>query len=160
MCRTATKTEAPATLGVHHVLELYGCPAALLDDALLVSHAMEHAAAISETKLLDKLVHHFPAQGVTALALLAESHIAIHTWPELGYAAVDLFACGERARPWAGCAYLVQKLQARRYSLRTIRRGQTCEWRQADSPGARNSSPGAKAGEGDLANDAVCQLLG
>lgn len=89
MYRTAPKTKAPVTLGVHHVLELYGCPAALLDDALIVSDAMEHAAATSETKLLDKLVHHFPAQGVTALALLAESHIAIHTWPELGYAAVD-----------------------------------------------------------------------
>ena len=124
LCRTARRTQPFVPPGIHHVLELYDCPAAVLNDASLLSEAIEQAGAVAKTKLLNKLVHSFPTQGVTALALLAESHIAVHTWPELGYAAVDLFACGERARPEAGCAYLIQTLQARRYSLRKLWRGQ------------------------------------
>lgn len=122
--RTAGKTQPHAPMGVHHVLELHGCPAVLLNDAALLSKIIGNAATLSNTKLLNTLVHPFPGHGVTALGLLAESHIAVHTWPEHGYAAIDLFACGENARPEAGCAYMIRALQARRHTLRTIWRGQ------------------------------------
>lgn len=141
LCRTATRLQPPAPLGIHHILELYGCSAEALNDASLLSEVMEKAAALSNTKLLYNLVYSFPNQGVTALALLAESHIAIHTWPEHGYAAVDLFACGQRARPEAGCAYLIQALQARRHRLHTIRRGQAHDVRFPDFPVEENSAP-------------------
>ncbi len=123
LCRTARTEQPPAPVGVHHMLELYGCPASVLDDPRRLARIMEATAAVSKTRLLNLLVHPFAAQGVTALALLAESHIALHTWPEFGYAAVDLFTCGPRAKPDAGCAHLVEALQARRHSLSTVRRG-------------------------------------
>lgn len=116
------------------MLELYGCPSAVLDDASLLSEILRKAAAISNTQLLNLHVHPFATQGVTALALLAESHIALHTWPEYGYAAVDLFACGTRARPDVGCAYLVKALQARRHSLSTVRRGRGVDMHWMDEP--------------------------
>ncbi len=134
MCRTARTEHPPAPVGVHHMLELYGCPAAVLDDPRLLARIMEEAAAISNTRLLNLLVHPFANQGVTALALLAESHIALHTWPEYGYAAVDLFACGMRANPDAGCAYIVKALQARRHSLSTVRRGQVADVNWMNEP--------------------------
>ncbi len=105
------------------MLDLYGCPSAVLDDAALLTEIIEKTAAISNSRLLKTVVHPFPTQGVTALALLAESHIALHTWPEYGYAAVDLFACGAHARTEAGCAHLIKALQASRHSLSSMRRG-------------------------------------
>lgn len=127
MRKTAAKTQPRGAMGVHHVLELYGCPPVALNDPALLSRVIADAAAHSNTKLLDSFVHPFPGHGVTALGLLAESHIAVHTWPEHGYAAVDLFACGEGARPEAGCAYVIEALQARRHTLCTIRRGEALD---------------------------------
>ncbi|MCC7175339.1 MAG: adenosylmethionine decarboxylase [Bryobacterales bacterium] len=105
------------------MLELYGCPASLLDDPGQITKILEEAAVVSKSKLLNLLVHPFAPHGVTAVGLLAESHISVHTWPEYGYAAVDLFTCGSDAKPDAGSAYLIQALQARRHSLSTARRG-------------------------------------
>ena len=61
--------------------------------------------------------------GVTALALIAESHVAIHTWPEYGYAAVDAFTCGDRASAEEACRYLVEVFRAGRHVLRKLERG-------------------------------------
>jgi len=137
LCRAALGTHLPAPHGVHHILELYGCPAHILNDASLLSEIMDKAAATSNSTLLNKLVHSFPTEGVTAMGLLAESHIAIHTWPELGYAAVDFFACGKQAQPDKGCAYLIEALRASRFSAREVQRG------AADSaPGTETANAG------------------
>ena len=73
--------------------------------------------------LLKLSSHQFHPQGVTAVGLLAESHLSIHTWPEHGYAAVDVFTCGEEARPQQACDYLVKRFAARRHSLVVLPRG-------------------------------------
>ena len=67
--------------------------------------------------------HHFHPQGVTALGLIAESHVAIHTWPEYRYAAIDVFTCGRRANAEKACRYLISALKAERHSLKTLTRG-------------------------------------
>jgi S-adenosylmethionine decarboxylase len=72
--------------------------------------------------LLQLISHRFDPQGVTGLALLAESHLSIHTWPESGYAAVDVFTCGDHTMPELACNELVQALEAGRYSLRSFLR--------------------------------------
>ena len=68
------------------------------------------------------ITHQFQPQGVTGLALLAESHISIHTWPESGYAAVDVFTCGDHTMPEQACAILCSELQAKRHALKSFLR--------------------------------------
>ena len=82
------------TVGKHCILELYHCDAAKLDDEAFLRTAITAAAKRAGATLLNLITHRFEPQGVTGLALLAESHISIHTWPELGYAAVDVFKIG------------------------------------------------------------------
>ena len=82
-------------VGTHGLLDLYDCDAALLSDAAFVESALRDAALQSGATILAGHFHHFGAgMGVTGVLLLAESHISIHTWPEHGFAAVDIFLCG------------------------------------------------------------------
>jgi len=109
--------------GIHLVLELKGCPFEVLDDENLIKTAIEQASQKSMSTLLNLVSHKFEPVGVTALGLLAESHISIHTWPELGYAAVDIFTCGQYSDPHKACKFLVKFLQAQDYDLITLPRG-------------------------------------
>lgn len=106
-----------APVGIHCILELYDCPAQLLNDASFIQQTLREAAKQAQSTLLGEVLHKFEPQGITALALLAESHISVHTWPEAGYAAVDVFTCGEHTDPEKACLYLVHVLQAGRHSL-------------------------------------------
>jgi S-adenosylmethionine decarboxylase len=103
---------------------MYDCPAELLNDARFVELALTQATAESGCTLIKHLVHKFEPQGVTGLALLAESHISIHTWPEANYAAADVFTCGHKADPGKACAYLVRIFQAGQHSLMKLERGE------------------------------------
>jgi S-adenosylmethionine decarboxylase len=118
----ARSTTVP-TIGSHWILEMYDCPPAVIDDLEHVRLALRDAAKAARSTLLHEAAHAFEPQGVTALGLLAESHISVHTWPELGYAAADVFTCGEQATPKAACEHLATALQAGRYELRLIERG-------------------------------------
>ena len=111
-----------ATIGMHCILELHGCPADRLDDEAFVRQALEEASQQGLATLLKLTSHHFEPQGVTALGLLAESHISIHTWPESGYAAIDVFTCGD-ANPQMACGFLVEAFAAAEHSLQEIVRG-------------------------------------
>ncbi len=87
-----------AGTSVHLIADLGGCSG--LDDLQLVESALRDAAAAAHLTVLDVRLHHFgPGMGVTGVALLAESHISIHTWPEESVAAVDIFVCGEKSAP-------------------------------------------------------------
>lgn len=110
-------------IGTHCVLELHGCSSNLLNDENFIRDALTKASRVGLSTLLDLTSHKFHPQGVTALALLAESHISMHTWPELGYAAVDVFTCGQTAQPQRACAFLVRQFNARNYSLKVLPRG-------------------------------------
>lgn len=112
-----------APVGSHCILELHDCSAARLDDEQWVRDTLAYAAERARSTLLSLTSHRFEPQGVTSLALLAESHISIHTWPELGYAAVDVFTCGEHTDPRAACEAIAIRMGATSHSLREIRRG-------------------------------------
>lgn len=105
------------------MIELFGCPADLLDDLEHVRTAMHDAVTASRGTLLGECVHDFEPQGVTVVGLLAESHISVHTWPEHGYAAADVFTCGSAGDPEEACRSLAASLAAQRHELRTIERG-------------------------------------
>jgi len=110
-------------VGTHCLLELRGCDTRLLNDQAFVESALADAASASGATLLNTMSHRFEPQGVTAIALLAESHLSIHTWPELGYAAVDLFTCGTCCDPQAGCRVLAERFAADAFDLETVERG-------------------------------------
>lgn len=109
--------------GTHYILELYGCPAELLDNHDFVRDAVRQASEYAQSTLLDITSHKFHPQGVTAIGLLAESHLSVHTWPEHGYAAIDIFTCGRESTPDAACDFLVRHFQAERHSLLVLPRG-------------------------------------
>ena len=110
-------------VGLHCILEMYGCQSELLNNEAFVRQALTEAADQGMSTLLGLTSHAFEPQGVTALALLAESHISMHTWPEAGYAAVDVFTCGTTAQPQLACAFLVEQFQAGDHTLRQLSRG-------------------------------------
>ena len=108
--------------GTHLFADLTGC--AGLDNAARVESALHEAVAAAGATLLDIRLHHFgPEQGVTGVALLAESHISIHTWPEHCYAAVDIFLCGRAHDLDAALGALVRRLEATGCEERRIARG-------------------------------------
>jgi S-adenosylmethionine decarboxylase len=94
-----------------------------LNDERFVRQTLRRAVRESGATLISEVSHSFDPHGVTALGLLAESHISIHTWPEYAYAAVDVFTCGQRAVPEKACRYLVQAFRAGRHRLRRLARG-------------------------------------
>ncbi len=111
-----------AARGRHCILELYRCNRQRLDDETFLAEAIRRSAQCAGATLLQLITHRFSPQGVTGLALLAESHISIHTWPELGYAAVDVFTCGDHTMPEKACRELAARLQAGEQRLQSLRR--------------------------------------
>ncbi len=112
-----------ASPGISFLLELYECPADVLDNEAVIRSTIHHAVGHANATLLEQVSRRFDPQGVTALAVLAESHISIHTWPEFGYAAIDVFTCGTRALPERACDHLIEVLKPRRHRLQNIERG-------------------------------------
>ena len=114
--------QATDMVGKHCILELYECDPSRLDDEAFLRTSITTAAKSAGATLLNLITHHFEPQGVTGLALLAESHISIHTWPESGYAAVDVFTCGDHTMPEQACAVLSEALQSKRQALHSFLR--------------------------------------
>ncbi len=112
----------PKIVGKHCILELYDCELEKLNDEAFLRTIITSAAKSAGATLLNLITHKFEPQGVTGLALLAESHISIHTWPESGYAAVDVFTCGNHTMPERACEVLRKELSPKNYSLRSLDR--------------------------------------
>ena len=108
-------------MGKHYLLNLYGCSFVLLDDQEYLIGLLEAAASSSGATVVNTIFKKFDPQGVTVLTLLSESHISIHTWPEKGEAAVDLFTCGD-CNPKIGCDIIIQQLYAKNHTLSYIER--------------------------------------
>ena len=108
--------------GKHFLLELYRCDFDKLNDESFLRCSLNRAAKLAKATVLNLISNKFEPQGVTAIALLAESHISIHTWPESNYSAVDIFTCGQNMLPELASQYLIESLMAKEHSLRVIER--------------------------------------
>lgn len=112
-----------SALGRHILAEFYGCPAEILSNLEQIKQQMLSAALEAGAEVRETVFHQFSPQGVSGVVVISESHLAIHTWPEFGYAAVDIFTCGQTVNPWVSCNYLKQAFSARNMSAREIKRG-------------------------------------
>ena len=97
----------------HILFTLKGCNTELLNDESFVRDTVYQASVKCKSSLLALHSHKFDPQGVTCVALLAESHISIHTWPENGMAVCDVFTCGDHTNPRSGATYMYEALDAR-----------------------------------------------
>ena len=112
-----------SALGRHILAEFYGCTAETLNNIQMIERTMVDAALEAGAEVREVAFHKFSPQGVSGVVVISESHLAIHTWPELGYAAVDVFTCGEKVDPWVSCNYLKDIFCADRMSAQEITRG-------------------------------------
>ena len=110
-------------LGTQLVLELKNCNPVLLDDLPYIRNALLEAAEKTGATIIGQSFHQFSPQGVTGVIAIAESHLCIHTWPEFGYAAVDIFTCGEGFKPREAANMVVESLQSKEHSIMEIERG-------------------------------------
>jgi len=115
------KSPAKTGLGTHLLIDLSGGLG--LNDVARVETALRDATEAAGATLLDIRLHRFAPQGVTGVALLAESHITVHTWPELGFAAFDAFMCGD-ANPWAVVDVLAKAFETTDITVRPQPRGE------------------------------------
>ncbi|AFM03665.1 S-adenosylmethionine decarboxylase proenzyme [Bernardetia litoralis DSM 6794] len=111
-------------LGRHIIVELYDCKPSLLDDVTYVQNAMQNAAQQAGATIINLTFHHFSPYGVSGVVVIQESHLAIHTWPEWGFASIDLFTCGESTDPWKCYRVLKDAFLASHGSTIEMRRGQ------------------------------------
>ncbi len=110
-------------LGRHVLAEIYGCPFDVLNDIKKVESIMVNAALEAGAEVREFVFHKFSPQGISGVVVISESHLAIHTWPELGYAAVDVFTCGEKVDPWDACNYLTESFRASHMTAKETVRG-------------------------------------
>jgi S-adenosylmethionine decarboxylase len=112
-----------SALGRHILAEFYGCPPEKLNNPDRIKQEMVAAALEAGAEIRETVFHQFSPQGVSGVVVISESHLAIHTWPEFGYAAVDVFTCGQTVDPWVCCNYLKQQFTAENMTAREIKRG-------------------------------------
>ena len=106
----------------HLLVDLYKCDREKLNDESFLRCILNRAAKLANASVLNLISNKFEPQGVTAIALLAESHISIHTWPESNYSAIDIFTCGQNMKPELASQYLIEALKAEEHFLRVIER--------------------------------------
>ena len=122
ICSSFSNDQKLSHQSKHLLLELYRCDYEKLNDESFLRCTLNKGAKLANATVLNLISNKFEPQGVTAIALLAESHISIHTWPESNYSAVDIFTCGQNMLPELASKYLIEALKAEEHSLRIIER--------------------------------------
>ncbi|MFT6826836.1 MAG: spermidine synthase [Roseivirga sp.] len=113
-----------ASLGRHIIVEYYDCSSEILNDVVHIEKSMEGAAEEAGATIINSTFHHFSPYGVSGVVVIQESHLAIHTWPEYGYASVDIFTCGDTVNPWVAYQILKEKFKAGHGSAVELLRGE------------------------------------
>lgn len=111
------------SLGRHILAEIYDCDENILNNRELIEEILVKAALEAGAEVREVAFHKFSPQGVSGVVVISESHLAIHTWPELGYAAVDVFTCGDRVDPWDACNYISKGLCSKNMNASEVKRG-------------------------------------
>jgi S-adenosylmethionine decarboxylase len=110
-------------LGTHLLLELRDCNPKTLGNLEFVQDTLKNAALEAKATIVEVAFHEFSPFGISGMVVIAESHLSIHTWPEYGYAAVDVFTCGDLIDPKVAARYLIEKFQCKTPSMIEMKRG-------------------------------------
>ena len=116
--------EMSNALGTHILAEYYDCDVEILNNARKIEKYLNDAALEAGATIVSSAFHTFNPHGVSGFVVIAESHLSIHTWPEYGYAAVDIFTCGDTVDPWKAFDLLKETLECAHYSTIEMKRGQ------------------------------------
>jgi S-adenosylmethionine decarboxylase len=111
-----------STEGIHYILDVWNPKENILNDFAYLQYILETSLNISKANIVSFQHKIFQPSGLTILYLLEESHASIHTYPEEGYAAIDIFTCGS-IDPKNAISYLLDMLSPKNYELKEIKRG-------------------------------------
>ncbi len=110
-------------LGRHLLLELRDCNPEVLNDLKFIKECLYQATKNIGATIVNECFHEFSPYGISGVVVISESHIFIHTWPEHGYAAVDIFTCGDTVNPERAVKPLVEQLGSKNPSFIEMKRG-------------------------------------
>ncbi|SFM63304.1 adenosylmethionine decarboxylase [Thermodesulforhabdus norvegica] len=111
------------SLGKHLIVELYDCNRDLIARVDKVEQILVDAVKLSKATIVAPVFHQFNPHGVSGVVVIAESHFSIHTWPEYGYCALDIFTCGELIDSDAALHFMKEAFQAKSMSVMELKRG-------------------------------------
>ena len=110
-------------LGKHYIVNYYRCDSDILRNVGVVENILRDAARVGDLTIVDSFYKQFEPYGVSGASILKESHITIHTWPEHGFAALDIFVCDDNSNPLSCIQYIRDKLDSDSYEIDLINRG-------------------------------------
>ena len=119
--RSWAKTKYRKPIGIHLIADLWFGKS--IENPKELGELLIEAAKKAGNTPLNFTFHKFQPQGITGVLLLAESHIAFHSWPEVGYLAIDIFSCGKKTFPEKALKYLKQKLKPKKFKIYKLKRG-------------------------------------
>jgi S-adenosylmethionine decarboxylase proenzyme len=111
------------SLGTHLLVEFYDCDKKILNDEVRIEQVFIEAAKKAKATVVEQVFHRFSPHGVSGVVVISESHLAVHTWPEYGYAAVDVFTCGTEIDPWVAQEFIREALHATNSTAIEMKRG-------------------------------------
>lgn len=110
-------------VGHHYIAEASGCNPEIIGKVEAVEQILVRAAEVAKVTIWSISFHRFNPNGVSGVVVISESHLAVHTWPELGYAALDIFTCGNDAKPEAAVEYALKEFGASSMHITEVTRG-------------------------------------
>lgn len=110
-------------LGKQILVEYYECDESKINDLSYVENSLIQATKASKASIISHTFHKFSPYGISGVVVIAESHVAIHTWPEYNYAAVDIFTCGDTIDPWVIQEQLKEYFESKNASSMEMKRG-------------------------------------
>ena len=111
------------TIGEHYIVEASGCNPEVIGSVDKVQDILVKAAELAKVQVWAISVHRFPPHGVSGVVVISESHLSVHTWPEEGYAALDIYTCGENSKPEEALRYAIKEFGAKEVHITELTRG-------------------------------------
>ncbi|MBI3012225.1 MAG: S-adenosylmethionine decarboxylase proenzyme [Elusimicrobia bacterium] len=111
------------SLGRHLLVEYYNCDPKVLMDVGRIEDILVGAAKKAKAHIVDVVFHSFNPHGISGVVVIEESHLTIHTWPEHGFASVDIYTCGKSVDPWSAYQYMLKELKAKHATSMEMKRG-------------------------------------